>query len=147
MPETWAQSLGWEDPLKKGKATYSTILAWRIPWCWKESDTTEQLSLHINNLGNDTQKKLEKKDIRTQHTRVNYNRILLQRRVHSWVTDWLHWQSRDYIIVGFSVSIWFSKSSHSFIHPLKYLLKKNLRCHHVPNYRIQCQCSNTCKLT
>ena len=29
---TWVQSLGWEDPLEKGKATYSSILAWRIPW-------------------------------------------------------------------------------------------------------------------
>ena len=32
MWETWVQSLGWEDPLGKGKATYSSILAWRIPW-------------------------------------------------------------------------------------------------------------------
>ena len=32
MWETWVQSLGWEDPLEKGKATYSSILAWRIPW-------------------------------------------------------------------------------------------------------------------
>ena len=30
--ETWVRSLGWEDPLEKGKATYSSILAWRIPW-------------------------------------------------------------------------------------------------------------------
>ena len=30
MRETWVQSLGWEDPLEKGKATYSSILAWRI---------------------------------------------------------------------------------------------------------------------
>ena len=30
--ETWVQSLGWEEPLEKGKATYSNILAWRIPW-------------------------------------------------------------------------------------------------------------------
>ena len=30
--ETWVQSLGWEDPLEKGKATHSNILAWRIPW-------------------------------------------------------------------------------------------------------------------
>ena len=29
--ETWVQSLGWEDPLKKGKATHSSIWAWRIP--------------------------------------------------------------------------------------------------------------------
>ena len=32
MWETWVQSLGWEDPLEKGKATHSRILAWRIPW-------------------------------------------------------------------------------------------------------------------
>ena len=31
MQETWVQSLGWED-LEKGKATHSSILAWRIPW-------------------------------------------------------------------------------------------------------------------
>ena len=30
--ETWVRSLGWEDPLEKGKATSSSILAWRIPW-------------------------------------------------------------------------------------------------------------------
>ena len=30
--ETWVWSLGWEDPLEKGKATHSSILAWRIPW-------------------------------------------------------------------------------------------------------------------
>ena len=30
MWETWAQSLRWEDPLEKGKATHSSILAWRI---------------------------------------------------------------------------------------------------------------------
>ena len=32
MWETWLQSLGWEDPLEKGKATQSSILAWRIWW-------------------------------------------------------------------------------------------------------------------
>ena len=31
MWETWVQSRGWEDPLEKGKATHSSILAWRIP--------------------------------------------------------------------------------------------------------------------
>ena len=30
--ETWVRSLGWEDPLEKGKATHPSILAWRIPW-------------------------------------------------------------------------------------------------------------------
>ena len=32
MQETWVRSLGWEDPLEKGKATQFNILAWRIPW-------------------------------------------------------------------------------------------------------------------
>ena len=31
MLETWVRSLGWEDPLEKGMATHSSILAWRIP--------------------------------------------------------------------------------------------------------------------
>ena len=53
MQETWVQSLGWKDPLEKGLATNTSILAWRIPWteepgglqsmCCKESDMTEQL--------------------------------------------------------------------------------------------------------
>ena len=30
--ETWVWSLGWDDPLEKGKAIHSSILAWRIPW-------------------------------------------------------------------------------------------------------------------
>ena len=41
MWETWIRSLAWEDPLEKGKATHSSILAWRIPRGHKESDTTE----------------------------------------------------------------------------------------------------------
>ena len=32
MWETWVWSLGWEDPLEKGKAIHTSILAWRIPW-------------------------------------------------------------------------------------------------------------------
>ena len=52
MTRVW--SLGWEDPLEKGKATHSSILAWRIPWTeepWghKESDTTEWLTLSLSN--------------------------------------------------------------------------------------------------
>ena len=54
MWETWVQSLDWEDPLQKGMATHSSILAWRIlqtvysQWSCKESDTTEQLSLSLS---------------------------------------------------------------------------------------------------
>ena len=48
MQETWVWSLGWEDPLEKGKTTHSSILAWRIPWTIHgaaELDTAEQLLL------------------------------------------------------------------------------------------------------
>ena len=47
MRETWVGSLGWEDPLEKGKATHSSVGAWRIPWGGIQSDTTEHLSLHL----------------------------------------------------------------------------------------------------
>ena len=49
MWETWIRSLGWADPLEKGKATQSSILAWRIhsPRGCKESNTTEQLLLSL----------------------------------------------------------------------------------------------------
>ena len=46
MEETPVWFLGREDPLEKRKATHSSILAWRIPWGHRESDTTEQLSLY-----------------------------------------------------------------------------------------------------
>ena len=46
MQETHVQSLSREDALEEGIATHSSILAWRIPWGLKESDTTEGLSRH-----------------------------------------------------------------------------------------------------
>ena len=44
MWETWVQSLGWEDPLEKGKATHSSILAWKIPWT-EETGRLQSLGL------------------------------------------------------------------------------------------------------
>ena len=54
VQETWVRSLGREDPLEKGMATHSSILAWKIPWTEEpdglqsmgsqESDTTECLN-------------------------------------------------------------------------------------------------------
>ena len=35
MQETWVQSLGWENPLKKEMATHSSTIAWKIPWTEK----------------------------------------------------------------------------------------------------------------
>ena len=57
LPAMWVRSLGQEDPLEKEMATHSSILVWIIPWTeelgglkstgHKESDTTEQLHLHL----------------------------------------------------------------------------------------------------
>ena len=46
MWETWVRSLGWEDPLEKGKATHSGILAWRIPWTIVSGVTKSQTWLN-----------------------------------------------------------------------------------------------------
>ena len=58
MPETWVPSLGQEDPLKKGKPTHSSVLAWRIPWTEEpgglqsmgsqELDTAKPLTLSLS---------------------------------------------------------------------------------------------------
>ena len=42
MAQTQVQSLGQEDPLEKGTATHSSILAWRIPWT-KETDGLQSM--------------------------------------------------------------------------------------------------------
>ena len=65
VQETWVRSLREEDPLEKGIAIYSSILAWRLPWTekscglqyyvlctmyivqCKKSDMTERLTLHF----------------------------------------------------------------------------------------------------
>ena len=45
MQEIQVQSLGQEDPLEKGLATHSSILAWRIPWT-KDSGELQSMGLH-----------------------------------------------------------------------------------------------------
>ena len=42
MQETWVRSLVWGDPLEEGRATHSSILAWRIPWT-EEADELQSL--------------------------------------------------------------------------------------------------------
>ena len=65
MKETQVRSLGQEDPLEKGMAAHSSILAWDFhgqrslvgysPWCRKKSDTTEQLTFSLNMLSSNKQ--------------------------------------------------------------------------------------------
>ena len=47
MQETWVQSLDGEDPLEKGMATHSSILAWRIPWTEEPSRLQSMGSLRV----------------------------------------------------------------------------------------------------
>ena len=44
--ETWVRSLGWEDPLEKGKATHSSILAQRISWIAKSQTWLSDFHFH-----------------------------------------------------------------------------------------------------
>ena len=60
VQKTQVQSLGWEDPLEKGMATHSSILAWRLPWTYepgglwgqKELGRTERFSLSLSSIQN-----------------------------------------------------------------------------------------------
>ena len=45
MPEAWVRSLGWEDPLEKGKAAHSSTLAGKIPWT-EEPSGLQSTELH-----------------------------------------------------------------------------------------------------
>ena len=47
MQETLVRSLGWEDPLEKGKASSSSILAWEIPWT-QETGGLQSMGLQEN---------------------------------------------------------------------------------------------------
>ena len=47
MQKTQVQSLGWEDPLKKGMATHSSILAWRILWTEEPGGLQSMWSLRV----------------------------------------------------------------------------------------------------
>ena len=54
MQETRVPSLGWEDPLEKGKATHASILTWRIPWTVhgvaKSQTQLSNFHFHLNGL-------------------------------------------------------------------------------------------------
>ena len=47
MRETWVCSLGWEDPLEEGMATYSSILAWRILWTEEPSNPLAMFTISV----------------------------------------------------------------------------------------------------
>ena len=64
MLETWVRSLGWEDPLEKGKATHSSIWPGEFhglysPWGCKESDMTERATFTFGKDGGKTSQALQ----------------------------------------------------------------------------------------
>ena len=52
VQKTQVQSLGWEDPLEKGMATYYSILAWRIPWIEEPGGTVHGVAKSWTRLSN-----------------------------------------------------------------------------------------------
>ena len=87
MWETWVQSLGWEDPVEKGTATHSNILAWKIPWI---EEPGRLQSMGLQRVGHDWASK-----IRTQR------KFFLQRSVF-----WLCFFPLDYKIIEIANSFW-----------------------------------------
>jgi len=53
MQETWVQSLSGEDPLEKGMETYSSIIAWRIPWTEEPGGLQSMGSQSVGHNGSD----------------------------------------------------------------------------------------------
>ena len=62
--ETWILTLGWEDPLKKGMAIHSSILAWRIPW---EEEPGGLQSTGSQRVGHDSATKQQQMSCSLQH--------------------------------------------------------------------------------
>ena len=77
MWETWVQPLDWEDLLVKGKATHSSILAWRIPWGCKESDTQLSLSFDILLLESEASQNINFISLQYQYLLLKLFHILL----------------------------------------------------------------------
>ena len=85
MRETWVRSLGWEDPLEKGKATHSSILAWRIwvtkSWTWLSDFDFIRLSNRLYSwlrfFLQRTQRKIKKKMCVSTDSREVHHRPLI----------------------------------------------------------------------
>ena len=74
MCETWVQSLGWETPLEKEKATHSSTLGWKIPWT---EDRGRLQSMWSQRVGHDRETSLSRTD--------KTNLCIEQRTVVAWV--------------------------------------------------------------
>ena len=78
MQETWAWSLGWEDPLEKEMATHSSILAWRTPWTEEPGGLQSVVLQRIRHDWND----LAHTDTNTLNVTITTGYFL---SIHTWV--------------------------------------------------------------
>ena len=85
MQETWIQSLGWEDPLEKGIANHSIILAWRIPWTEEPDQLQSIVSQRVgDDWATNTHNFRQSFPQRTTKKSVN----LLSTLFHCWIPKW-----------------------------------------------------------
>ena len=101
MQEIPVRFLGWEDPLKKGKATHSSILAWRIPWTVKSMQSQTFTSLPpLSNAwcNHTTRRKLFLSDFENESPciifmphkspQLNWNHLDRSWKKGTWTTSW-----------------------------------------------------------
>ena len=93
MRETWVRSLGWEDPLEKGKATHSNILAWGISWMvWSVGSQRPILWCFLT---------AAKGDQGTLQQRIQWDPKINPRvRNQEWMSRWLSLASRTHQRLG-----------------------------------------------
>ena len=87
MQETWVWSLVWKDPLQKGMATHSSILAWRIPWI-RHDWMTDTITFHFHFFGLGIQKEAEQRLTKfcQENTLVRANTVFQQHK--RWLYIW-----------------------------------------------------------
>ena len=74
MQEAWVQCLHWEDPLEKGMATHSSILAWRIPWTEEPGGLQ---SMGSQRAGHDSVTNTKSLIMLREHRGIGYFRVFL----------------------------------------------------------------------
>ena len=98
MQKTWVWSLGQEDPLEKGMATHSNILAWRIPWIQEPVG-----SMGSQRVGQDWVTNTFTFFI-TQHTSCTiYMRVVVQLFSHDWLFE-TPWTAARQASLSFTIS-------------------------------------------
>ena len=109
MWETGVLSLGWEDPLEKGKATHNSSLAWSIPWTIFHGVTKSRTWLSDQN-----------------------THILRQRKIVAWILDYGDFQGKidtKFHVIVYHIKIMVTFPNHMiFISPITIVLAWNFKC-------------------